>query len=74
MCYVLGKKKGRDISVKSHTGKVNQRLIKMRGKENTFEGMGLRQQGILTFETHKCFTTFIKIKQKIIKFKTNRNK
>lgn len=67
----MGKKEGRDIFVKSHTGKINQRLIKMRGKENTFEGMGLRQQWILTFETYRCFTIFIKIKQKSIKFKTS---
>lgn len=35
--------------------KINQKLREIRGKENRFEGMGLKQQGTLTFETYKCF-------------------
>lgn len=51
----LGEKERRYTFAKSHTGKINQKLREIRGKENRSEGMGLKQQCTLTFETHKCF-------------------
>lgn len=44
VCATFGVRKGRYTFAKSHTRKINQKLRKMRGKENRFEEVDLEQQ------------------------------